>query len=85
MYIIDRIEHGNGGVCGFTVLDSLPLKEALKKSPFDYDIRTKMWGFWPVLSSKKNGGNHYTWYWDEDEETWVRYNSYFTKSYKYKD
>ena len=74
MYIIDRLEHGNGGLYGFEVLDKLPLKEALKKTPFDYGVNYKEWGFWPVISRFKGtkGVNNYSYYWDDDTETWLK-------------
>ena len=72
MYIIDRIEHGNCGVCGTKILDKLPLKEALKKKPSDYGVYDKWWGFWPVISRRKDGSNDYSYFWDEDEEKWKK-------------
>lgn len=69
MYIIDRVEHGNGGVCNFDILDKLTLSEALKKSPRDYGIYSKEWGFWPVICRGKDA-NKPSYYWDEDSETW---------------
>ncbi len=70
-YIIDREEHGNGGVCGITVLDDLPLEEALKKHPQNYGIFRKEWGFWPVISETKDGRNP-LYIWDEDTEQWKK-------------
>jgi hypothetical protein len=72
MYIIERLEHGNGGLYGHKVLDKLPLKEALKKKPSDYGIYSTCWGFWPVISRHKNGVNDYSYFWDEDEEKWKK-------------
>ncbi len=71
MYIIDRIEHGNGGVMDIKILAKLPLKEALKKTPSDYKIYEKWFGFWPVICRGKDA-NKPSYYWDEDEETWIR-------------
>lgn len=71
MYIIDRIEHGNGGVCGTDILDSLSLVEALKKTPRDYEIYSKEWGFWPVICRGKNA-NKPSYYWNEESETWEK-------------
>ena len=71
MYIIDRIEHGNGGVMDTKILDILPLVECLRKRPQDYGVYTKEWGFWPVICRGKDS-NKPSFYWDEDEEKWVR-------------
>lgn len=72
VFIVDRIEHGNGGVCGITVLDTLSLKDALSKFPSDYKIfrSSKMFGFYPVINTEKSG-NNYMYYWDEDDWCWV--------------
>jgi hypothetical protein len=72
MYIIDRIEHGNGGLSGSDVLDELPLREALKKKPSDYGVYVKDFGFWPVISRKKDGVNNYSYFWDDDDKKWVK-------------
>ena len=71
MYIIDLEEHGNGGVCSETILDTLPLEEALKKSPRNYGIRSKMWGFWPVICRTRNG-NKPSYIWNEGTEQWEK-------------
>ena len=70
--IVDRIEHGNGGVCGTKVLDTLSLKDAFSKSPSDYGISwsSKVFGFYPVINTK-DSCNDYLYYWDEDDECWA--------------
>lgn len=84
MYIIDQIEHGNCGVMNIKVLDRLPLKEALKKTPQDYGVRWKMWGFWPVISITKDSNDFsYQWIVDEDERgAWVKSDRKKTKRKK---
>lgn len=69
-FIIDQWEHGNGGVHGHEILDTLPLKVALTKCPHDYDVFTKEWGFWPIISITDDI-NDPIYYWDEDTETWL--------------
>ena len=49
MYIIDRIEHGNGGVCNLKILFKGNLSKCLKKSPSDYGVHEKMFGFTPGI------------------------------------
>jgi len=71
MYIIDRIEHGNMGVMDSKILDRLPLKDALKKTPRDYGVLSKEWGFWPVICRGKDM-NKPAFYWDEDSDGWIR-------------
>jgi hypothetical protein len=70
MYIIDRLEHGNCGVYGSAILDELPLEECLKKTPFDYGVDSKEWGFWPVISENIDIDD-YLYFWDEDKLDWV--------------
>lgn len=69
MYIVDQNEHGNGGVYGYTTLDTLPLEEALKKCPQNYGIFSKEWGFWPVISETEDAKNP-LFCWDEDMGQW---------------
>lgn len=71
MYIIDRLEHGNGGVYGTHVLASLPLKEALNKRPQDYNISDKMFGFWPLICRNEDINNP-SYYWSEERGSWVK-------------
>lgn len=72
VYIIDRIEHGNGGVMGTTVLDHLPLAKALKKTPYDYDgCGNKMFGFYPVIARGKDA-NKPLYVWDDRDRKWVK-------------
>jgi len=71
MYIIDRLEHGNGGVYGTEILDKLPLKEALKKTPYSYGRGYKMFGFYPVICRGKDH-NRPSYIWDEDTEHWKK-------------
>jgi hypothetical protein len=69
VYIVDRIEHGNCGVCGCKVLDELLLLDALKKKPYDYGVCSKEWDFWPVISFDEEGDN-VLYYWDDDNKWW---------------
>lgn len=70
VYIIDQIEHGNGGVMGTKILDHLPLDEALKKTPFDYNCHMKMFGFFPFICRGRNAKTP-MYLWDDLEQKWV--------------
>jgi hypothetical protein len=72
VFIVDRIEHGNGGVCGTELLDTLSLKDALTKRPSNYGVYEKWFGFWPVISSDDRAKN-ILYRWEEDTETWELY------------
>jgi len=69
MYIIDRMEHGNGGVFGHRVLAQMPLEEALKKTPADFGVYRKCWGYWPIICTDKEGKNR-KYIWNEDDGVW---------------
>jgi len=69
VYIIDQIEHGNMGVMNHNFLDYLLLKDALKKSPKSYGIISKVWGFWPMICSDKNGKD-IIYIWDDELSKW---------------
>jgi hypothetical protein len=71
MYLIDRIEHGNCGVCGTRILDELPLEELLKKTPYSYGCGNKEWGFYPVICETTDENNP-LYYWDDDERKWYK-------------
>jgi hypothetical protein len=72
MYIVDQVEHGNCGVCRYDVLEKLPLKEALRKTPYDYfGVMPKMWGFYPMLCSTKNFRNP-SYIWNDDDSFWEK-------------
>lgn len=74
VFIIDREEHGNGGLSGFQVLDRMPLKEALKINPMrKYSIQRKLFGFTPILSYQNNIDS-ILYYWDEEENIWRKGN-----------
>lgn len=73
VFIINRWEHGNGGVCGHNTLDKLPLIDAFKKTPFNYGVSRldHPFGFFPVINYEENIKN-FIYYWDADEEeSWV--------------
>jgi hypothetical protein len=71
-YIIDRLEHGNGGLYGQKVLAEFnTLEEALANAPYTYGIYYKSWGYWPVITDDRKDINDYIYKWDgEDEEKW---------------
>lgn len=69
-YILDRIEHA-GSVSGRIVLAHLPLEEALDRTPWDYEVTWKQWGFWPVIS-KDDNVNDYLYHWDATENRWIK-------------
>lgn len=77
-YIIDRSEHGNGGVCGIEILAEFEhLDEALDKIPSNYGVNEKEWGFWPVIAKVKDS-NRAIFFWRTDDDsgkfgTWERY------------
>jgi len=71
-YIVEQLEHGNMGVYGHKTLDKLPLKECLKKTPYDYGVVSTMWGFWPVISKYKDEINDILYYWDDMDFRWVK-------------
>ncbi|RJR12453.1 hypothetical protein C4588_02125 [Candidatus Parcubacteria bacterium] len=69
VYIVDQEEHGNGGVCNHKVLATLHIEEALKKSPHNYGVHSKLWGFWPFISQTLNPPKP-IYVWNEDELCW---------------
>jgi len=71
VYVIDRIEHGNGGVARTEILERLPLEKALKKTPSDYGRGRKMFGFFPVIC-KGQDSNDPLYTWDDMDERWVK-------------
>lgn len=71
VYVIDQIEHGNGGVWRTEILDRLPLEKALKKTPSDYGCGRKMFGFFPVIC-KGQDANDPLYTWDDMDERWVK-------------
>lgn len=75
VYIIDRIEHGNGGVCDMKVLDELDLTDALKKRPSQYGVYSKVFDFWPIISRRECEINDpwVLYYWDNDEKRWEKW------------
>ncbi len=72
VYIIEPLEHGNGGCHGFEVLECLPLEEALKTNPVEkYNINhySHPFGFWPRICQSENM-NDCMYAWDYYDQRW---------------
>lgn len=70
VYIIDRIENGNGGIVGTEILDFIQLRLALKRTPYNYGIHNKIWGFYPVICASKDYNEGVLYFWNDDEDKW---------------
>jgi len=73
VYIIEPLEHGNGGCYGSKVLSNLPLRNALKTDPMSmFDIYDYGITFYPRICTTENM-NDCVYVWDNEYRNWVKF------------
>lgn len=73
VYIIEPLEHGNGGCYGMKLLAIMPLEDALKINPMEeYEIYDYGITFYPRICLSDDGNDIlYKWY--EPDHTWEKF------------
>ena len=71
VYIIEPLEHGNGGCYGSNILDFVSLSNALKINPMKHYDLHDYWGrnFYPRIC-KTRDMNDEIYIWDEYDHKW---------------
>lgn len=70
VFIMQPLEHGNGGCYGQTLLAIMPLSHALKVNPMEeYDIYDYGITFYPRIC-ETDDMNDVMYVWDDDDKTW---------------